>query len=271
MWAKRLKIAGALAGGAYVLAAGALALGYRSFLYPARSDDVEPSVSCASLVRITRAGEPTVFALYAPAPSGAPTLVRFHGNGEDLVDEAREVRAFHELGVGVLSVEYPGYGLARDQAPSEPALYSSAERAIAFLREQGVEKDATVVVGFSLGTGVAAEMARRGLATRAVLIAPYTSIPDVISHFVPVLPVGLLVRDRFDTLSKAASIDVPVLVVHGDRDNVIPPAMGDRVAAALPHATALVVQGGHHNDLPEHDPRLYSRIVRFARGESLAD
>jgi len=267
MWARRLKVAILVVGGTYVLAAGALSLGYRPFLYPARRDNLEPSVSCGSLVRIETRGAPTVFALYAEAPKGAPTLVRFHGNGEDLVDEAREVQTFHDLGLGVLSVEYPGYGLARAQAPTEPALYDAAARAIGFLRDQGVEKDATVLLGFSLGSGVAAEMAKRGFAGRLVLMAPYTSIPDVISHYAPVLPVGLLVRDKFDTLSKAAAIDVPTLVIHGDRDNVIPPAMGDRVAAALPHATSLVIQGGHHNDLVQCDPSLNVRIARFARGE----
>jgi pimeloyl-ACP methyl ester carboxylesterase len=267
MWARRIKLLGAALGATYVALAGVVSLSYRAFLYPAKKQDLDPMTSVGSLVRIEREGEPTVFALYAPAPKGAPTLVRFHGNGEDLVDEAAEVRAYHDLGLGVLSVEYPGYGLAREQKATEATLYGAGERAIGFLNQSGVAKDDVVVLGFSLGSGVATEMARRGLASKLILMAPYTSIPDMVSRFVPILPTNVLVGDHFDTLSKAPAIDIPTFVVHGDEDALIPPTMGDRVAGAFPKAKLHVVRGGHHNDLCSRDPDLRRRIARFARGE----
>ncbi len=248
------------------LASAQLRSAIGGFLTP-RKGWARAQVTCGVLVRIEDEGRPTVFAIHAPAPSGAPTLVRFHGNGEDLVDEVREVRTFHDLGVGVLSVEYPGYGLARKQAPNEPALYDAAARAIGWLRGRGVEPRDTVVLGFSLGSGVAAEMAERGLAGRMILIAPYTSIPDVIAAHAPFVPAGAIIGDRFDTLSKARAIDIPVLIIRGDADEVIPPTMGDRLAASFPNATLEVVQGGQHNDLFARAPTLPARIVRFARGK----
>ena len=267
MWARRLKIAGAALGAGYVALAGAVALSYRVFLYPAKRQDIDPIPTVGSIVRIEHEGEPTVFALYAPAPKGAPTLVRFHGNGEDLVDETHEVRAYSDLGLGVLAVEYPGYGLARTEKTTEASIYRAAERALGFLHDQGVATSDIVVLGNSLGTGVATEMAKRGLAGRLVLMAPYTSIPDMVSRFVPIVPTHALVGDKFDTLAKAPSIDLPALVIHGDEDQLIPPRMGDRVAAAFPHAKLHVVRGGRHNDLCSRDPDLRRRIAGFARGE----
>lgn len=271
-WLRRAKIAVVSIAVAYVVLAGAVALGYRWFLYPAKHDERAPSARTqrgdAELLRIDDGDAPTVYALHAPAPPSSPTLVVFHGNGEDLVDEAHTVSAFAELGVGVLAVEYPGYGLARDQRASEESIYRAAEIAIAHLDRLGVDRAQRVVLGFSLGTGVAIEMARRGLAARVVVLAPYTSIPDMVARFVPIVPTGWLVADAFDSLAKAPAIDVPALVVHGDSDRLIPVAMGERIASALPRATLHVVRGGHHNDLYAVDTELRRIIVAFARADA---
>lgn len=267
-WIRRAKITGVSLGVAYVVLVGAVALGYRSFLYPSRHDDLVPSARGAQLLRIQDGDAPPVYALHAPAPPDSPTLVMFHGNGEDLVDEARTVTAFADLGVGVLSVEYPGYGLAGDQRTTEASIYAAAETAIAHLDRLGVDRAHRVLVGFSLGTGVATEMARRGLASRVALLAPYTSIPDMVGRFVPIVPTSLLVTDAFDSLAKAPAIDVPALVVHGDSDRLIRVAMGERIASALPRSTFHVVRGGHHNDLYEVDSDLRRTVVAFARGDT---
>lgn len=262
-WARRAKVTGVALVGAYLALVAGVGLGYRRFLYPAKADrgGLEPR----GLVRIERPGEPTVFGLHAPAPaSTAPTLVVFHGNGEDLVDEVNTVDAFSRLGVGVFVVEYPGYGLARDQRVDEVSIYRAAAIAMEHLDELGVDRARRVALGFSLGSGVAVEMASRGLVSRVVLLAPYTSIPRVIARFVPVVPVDWLVGDRFDSLSKAPRVDVPALVVHGDLDGIIPVRMGEQLARALPSVTLRVVRGAHHNDLYAVAPDLRAAIVAFA-------
>ena len=109
-----------------------------------------------------------------------------------------------------------------------------------------------MLFGESLGTGVAAEMAARGRGAALVLVTPYTSIPDIGEHLTsrfPILPVRLLMREQFATLEKAPRIAVPALVLHGTDDEVVPFAMGQRVAAALPRGRLVSVPGGHHNDL----------------------
>jgi pimeloyl-ACP methyl ester carboxylesterase len=108
------------------------------------------------------------------------------------------------------------------------------------------------LVGFSLGTGVAAEMARQGRGATLTLVSPYTSMVAMGQRVLPWLPVALLLPDKFDTLSKARDIKVPTLVAHGELDEVVPFAMGKRVAAAITGATFMPFAGGHHGDLFVH-------------------
>jgi pimeloyl-ACP methyl ester carboxylesterase len=128
-----------------------------------------------------------------------------------------------------------------------------------------VEK--TTLMGQSLGSGVAAEMARRGLGARLVLLSPYTSIPEVAARVVPILPGRLLVRDRFATAEKAPEIRVPTLIVHGEKDELIPVAMGRELGRRFPQVTVEVIAEAHHNDLfaPPHGAELVARIAAFAR------
>ena len=244
---------------------GVVGVSYRALVFPRPRRGIEPSLRGAELVRIEEPGASTVFAFYSPAPEGAPTLVCFHGNGEELADEVSLVAALKAEGVGVLAVEYPGYGLAGDQSTSETSIYSAAERAIAFLDRRDVSASSIVLVGFSLGSGVAVEMAHRGHGSKLVLLAPYTSMVDMVARYVPFVPTSLIVRDRFDTLAKAPAIHLPTFVVHGDSDPLIPVAMGKKVAAAFPDATLEVALGAHHNDLLVRDPTLVARIASFAR------
>lgn len=190
-----------------------------------------------------------VRALHLPAPPGGRTLVHFHNNRDHAADAADLARALSGLGLGVLLVEYRGYGISRGATPSEEGLYEDAEAALDRLAASGVGPDRVVLWGTSLGTGVAAEMARRGRGAALVLVTPYTSIPDVVSDAVPLVPARLIVPDRFDTLGKSAEIHVPTLVIHGDADEVVPFWMGRRLSSSIRGARLLRVRGGHHGDL----------------------
>jgi fermentation-respiration switch protein FrsA (DUF1100 family) len=199
-------------------------------------------------VSVAREGT-TVRAFEHIAPPGARTIVHFHNNRETAASRADVARALHARGLGVVLVEYRGYGDSRDAAPSEEGLYLDAEAALDDLAARGTGADRVVLWGTSLGTGVAAEMARRGRGARLVLVAPFTSIPDLVTNVVPFVPARLLVPDRFDTLSKASEIRVPTLVIHGDADEIVPFAMGERLAGAIGGARLLPVAGGRHGDL----------------------
>ena len=253
--------------GLYAALGLAAFLGQRALMYPApRRSSGELRTHGAVLERIA-SSEGDVFALYAKAPTGAPTLVYFHGNGEDLHDMPELVHEFSAAGVGVYAVEYPGYGPMNDRSPTEAAVYAAAAAALEHLqRRLDVPVSHTVLVGHSLGSGVAAEMARRGLAARLVLISPYTSMVDMARQIAPFLPARLLVRDRYDTQAKARELRLPALVIHGSLDEVIPVAMGKRVAELLPSATLRIVPRAGHNDLFAIAPELIGEIARFAAG-----
>ncbi len=202
-----------------------------------------------------------VHALGRPAAPGARTIVYFHNNRETAPARAALARALHVAGLGVLLVEYRGYGDSRAAAPTEQGLYDDAECALDMLARAGTGADRVVLWGTSLGTGVAAEMARRGKGARLVLETPYTSLPDLVTDVIPLVPAGLLLPDLFDTLSKADGIRVPTLVIHGDADEIVPFAMGARVAEAIRGAALLRVPGGHHGDLFARDGASLIRAI----------
>src|ERR1035438_7632383 len=158
--------------------------------------------------------------------------------------------------------EYRGWGFAREASPSEDGLYADAEAALEALDERGTGPERVVLWGTSLGTGVAAEMARRERGARLVLVSPYTSIPGLVTAVARLVPAGLLVADHFDTLSKAAGILIPTLVIHGDSDEIVPYWMGERLTDAIAHARLVTVAGGHHGDLFEREgERLLSEVA----------
>ncbi len=254
--------------GAYTAVAALVFMGQRSIMYPRPQGRLEPRARGAQLVHVSAADGARACALYVPAPPGRPTVVHFHGNGEDLSDQTQLVESLAARALGVYSVEYPGYGLLRDAAISEDALYASAEAALRHLRGAlGVPPALTVLQGQSLGTGVAAEMARRGHAARLVLISPFTSMMDMAKQVFPWLPAQQLVRDRYDTAAKARALTLPALVIHGTDDEVIPASMGQRIAELLPHAQLLLIPGGRHNDLfVLYEERMLSAIDAFAAG-----
>jgi pimeloyl-ACP methyl ester carboxylesterase len=109
-------------------------------------------------------------------------------------------------------------------------------------------------------------MAKRGYGSKIVLISPYTSIPDMARRMLRFLPVNFLVRDRFDSAAKVASLSIPALVAHGTDDEVIPFAMGERIAELYPGARFERLRGAHHNDVWQF-PALMAAIVAFVLEE----
>lgn len=236
----------------------------RSRVFPLRatgSDSPAPDVVVE--LAFARDGTP-VRALELRSPSASRTIVHFHNNRETAETSLGVGRALRDHGFNVVLVEYRGYGASPARNPSEDGLYQDAETILNMLAARGVAPDRIVLWGTSLGTGVAAEMARRGRGSRLVLVSPFTSIPDLVTSIVPFLPARILVPDHFDTLSKAPSIRIPTLVVHGDADEIVPFWMGERLSRHIALASLLRLAGGHHNDLFSRDGgRVLSEIASF--------
>jgi len=176
---------------------------------------------------------------HAQAQPGSPTLLYFHGNGGSLAGRADRLQLFQGQGFGFLIMAYRGYSGSQG-APSEARNVSDALKAYETLRGFGVAADDIVVYGESIGTGVAVQVAAQRPVGAVVLDAPYTSIVDVAEIAYPVLPARLLMRDRYETMEHLKSVSAPLLVIHGERDEVIPVEMGRAVAAAAPGPSKIV-------------------------------
>ncbi len=236
----------------------------RSLLFP--SFPPEPVDARAGALVEGRSPEGRrVAALWSEAAPGAPVFVYFHGNGMQLSDCAELAPIARREGWSFYAVEYPGYGPLHDDEASEEAIVDVAVGAMALLRERlGVPRDRAVLLGQSLGSGVATELAARGEGSRLALLTPFTSVPDMAAAIFPLPGVQWMVRDRFDNAAKAPSITLPTLVVHGTRDEVVPYAQGRALAGRFPHGRLVTIEGARHNDLwSAFQPELLAALRGF--------
>lgn len=188
----------------------------------------------------------------APTDGSKPTILYFHGNGGHVGDRSAIAGALHRAGYGVLLAGYRGYG-GNPGSPTEQGLMTDGRAWADWLVERGVSGRKLVFYGESLGTGVAVQMAAERNAAGLVLQSPYTSITDVAAAAYPFLPVRLLLLDRFDSLGRIPEIRAPLLVVHGERDSVVPVALGRRLFAAAPEPkTGVWPPQADHMDLLVH-------------------
>lgn len=174
---------------------------------------------------------------------GDLAVVSFHGNGgliSDLLDHNRVLR---ELGVSVLALEYRGYGESEGR-PSEEGLAKDAHAAIAEAARRGKR---VVVHGRSLGGAVAIRGASDQDVAGLIVENTFTALKDMAGRSGIPLATHLVAYD-FDSLRRIQQLQIPTLVVHGDADELIPPAMGRTLAAAAPMGLFLGIPGGTHND-----------------------
>lgn len=151
------------------------------------------------------------------------------------------------IGVSLLIFDYPGYGKS-DGIPSEAGCYAAADAAHAWLVDnQRIPPEQVLIFGRSLGTGVAVELASRCRHRALILIAPYTSLPDVAVRRYGALPAPLLMHNRFRSVDRIAKCTGPTFILHGTEDHVVPFALGQALFEAANEPKRFVrVEGGHH-------------------------
>ncbi len=185
---------------------------------------------------------------YKPAYPGCPTLLFFHGNEGDVKQAALNLEQLLHAGFGALMLEYRGYG-GNPGKPSEQGLFEDGRAAVRFLRQKGLPPEQLVFVAHSLGTGVAVKMAEETPPKQLVLLAPYTSIGDVAGHSFNVRAVGYLARDRFASIDRIGKVHVPLLLIHGEADDIIPAFFGHKLlnAANSPKQGFFPKAAGHED------------------------
>jgi uncharacterized protein len=182
--------------------------------------------------------------------SDAPAVLYLHGARWNLTGSVTRIERWRQLGFAVLAVDYRGFGKSSDVAPSETYAYEDAEAAFDYLAKLAPGRK-RYIVGHSLGGAIAAELARRRPeAAGIVLEATFTSVGDMIQESPwGFLPVGLILTQRFETLSKVGELKMPVLVTHGTNDSIVPFHMGEKIFEAVkaPKRFIKVEGAGHHN------------------------
>jgi len=188
---------------------------------------------------------------YIPA-SGSQVVLWMHGNAgniADRLDQAVEMK--RALGVSSLMFDYRGYGKS-EGSPSEAGLYQDAEAAFTWLTEtRGVNPRDIILFGHSLGSAVSVDLAlKEGVeAGGMVMESPFTSAAGVARRMYFGLPVGLVMSVKLDNIGRIGDVKMPILVIHGVRDSVIPFAMGKKVFDAAPEPKSfLPVSGADHSD-----------------------
>ncbi len=173
----------------------------------------------------------TLFSWYLPPRAGRPVIAYFHCHGGHIGYRAERLRRFAREGYGVLLAEYRGYA-GNPGLPCEDGLFADGEAALDFLAGAGIDPAEIVVWGESLGSGIAVYLAARHKVAAVILEAPYTSVAAAAQRHYPFVPAALLVRDRFDSLSRVGRVTAPLLVLHGERDMVVPARHGRALLAA---------------------------------------
>jgi len=219
-------------------------------------------------VTLTTADGLTLGAWFLPAAGGRDTemaVLVAPGNAGNRSTRAGLAEAMSRHGLAVLLMDYRGYG-GNPGSPSEEGLAADADAATSALEDLGYPADRTVYFGESLGTGVVSALQARRPPAGVVLRSPFTELADVGSHHYPWLPVRALLRDRFRVVEDLGSSGVPVTVIYGDRDSVVPSRLSAEVAHRVPVLAELVVlEGADHNDPVMVGPTVADAVARLAR------
>jgi pimeloyl-ACP methyl ester carboxylesterase len=178
------------------------------------------------------------------------TVLVANGNGGNRLARAELADALADRGLSVLLFDYRGYG-GNPGEPSEEGLARDVRAARSFLVDQeGVPPDRLLYLGESLGAAVVTELAAVHPPAGLVLRSPFEGLAEVGRHHYRFLPVEALLKDRYPLVRHLREVEVPVVVVLGSRDSVVPPEQSRAVAAAAPRLSRLVeVPGAEHNDL----------------------
>ena len=245
---------------AYLGVCGAMVMNQNALIYPVPPDArsaIPPSMG--NQIEIETPDGEKLFAIYSAPEDKMPTVIYFHGNGMQVAWEEPRARKFVGSGFGILFVEYRGYPGSTGK-PSERGLYVDALAAYDWLSAQN--RSSIVVNAHSLGTGVATYLASQRPVAAVALESPFDSLVAVAARAYPALPVGTFMSDRFASAERVQGLNAPLLIIHGDDDNVVPIEHGlELFGVASDPKEFVTIAGAGHNDLAQSGST--ERVIEF--------
>jgi uncharacterized protein len=156
------------------------------------------------------------------------TIVYFHGNAGKLENRIHKLNHFKDINVNFLIISWRGFS-GNLGKPSEKGLYNDGESAIEWLKKRGLKNKDIILYGESLGTGIATHLAQKNIYGGVILESPFTSMIDAAKNVYPYFPINLLLKDRYENDKKIMDITSPILIMHGEADNIVPFWMGKKL------------------------------------------
>ena len=156
------------------------------------------------------------------------TLVYFHGNAGSLENRIHKLNHFQNMNINFLIIAWRGFNGNKGK-PSERGLYLDGKSTIDWLIKKGVNEENIILYGESLGTGVATHLAQNKNYAGVILETPFTSMIDAAKNFYPYIPINWLLKDKFENFKKVKNINIPILVMHGEIDQIVPFSMGKKI------------------------------------------
>ena len=156
------------------------------------------------------------------------TILFFHGNAGSLENRIHKLNHFQNMKVNFLIIAWRGFS-GNQGKPSETGLYEDGESAIRWLLKKGIDEKNIVIYGESLGTGVATHLSQNRNFAGIILETPFTSMIDAAKKFYPYIPVSFLLKDKYENKNKIKNIKFPILVMHGEKDQIVPFDMGKKI------------------------------------------
>jgi fermentation-respiration switch protein FrsA (DUF1100 family) len=200
-----------------------------------------------------------------PATKQRPVVIFAHGNGELIDFWPHELSRFNDFGIGILLVEYPGYGRS-DGTPSQKSITEVFNSAYDFLvARKDIDPSKIILFGRSIGGGAVCTLAANQPSSMLILMSSFISVRSFASKY---LFPGFLIRDPFDNLKVVSNYNRPVLVIHGKFDNIIPYKHGTALYRAAQHGK-MITYDSEHNDCPPSWDTFWQDIESFLRNSGI--
>ena len=156
------------------------------------------------------------------------TIIFFHGNAGSLENRIHKINHFKDININFLIIAWRGFS-GNQGKPSEDRLYEDGKSAVRWLNERGVKDEDIVLYGESLGTGVATHLSQNNNFAGVILESPFTSMIDAAKNVYPYFPISILLKDKYENDKKIKNIKSPILIMHGEKDKIVPFWMGKKI------------------------------------------